>query len=136
VTTCPLLALERDKISIALEGVIIDLGINITDWDLLPHIIQLSLMLANNPPPQWNLRTQRIAQWQILSLPQCASVFGALYKALYKTHQCASVALHVFGALYKTRKVKRMRKRETERQTWRRGKSKGHKGNVRERERN
>lgn len=66
-TTCPLLALERDKISTALEGVITDLGIMATSPTGHYFPSPLFLMLANDLPLQWN------PQWRKLSLPHCAT---------------------------------------------------------------
>ena len=69
---CQILREERAKIGNALEGVMTELRIEPDDWKQIPQHIQTSLILANDPPPHWNLRQKSIILWRKLALPHCA----------------------------------------------------------------
>jgi len=72
VNDCVTLKEERATLRKALQGVMIDLGLENDEWNKIPPEDKTMLALASDPPKAWKMRMKTTIKWREAALPHCA----------------------------------------------------------------
>jgi len=67
-----------------LEGVVIDLGLEIEFWDKIPPEDETVLVLASDQPKAWKMWMKTMIKWREAALPHCAQFALEVRQTLQK----------------------------------------------------